>query len=915
MAGHFVESRREFLQGVGAAGVALIVRNFSTVARGGVADKRAWMAAPGKARYRIDGIAKVRGEKIFARDFRAADFKGWPHTERGALVIRAIHVDRRFEGLDLSMLANAGVMPRRVVLAENLAADKIAPSAFQQPPAGLASGLLVARGEMAAYYGQPLALLIFDDCRMSRRARKAVQFEPAVVRYGRKENVETPTVPYSPATYVTLYHDAEGERFSQAKKGRANPYAAEPSEAGRQARQWRERIEQNIGDPQFQVFAGTYATQSLDPVFMEPEGGLAWLERTRQHATLHLVLGTQSGSEDLLLANGLFDNGEIKTVVVNSCFPGGGFGGRVGSPFPALLSIAAFYCDGPVRMAFDRFEQFQAGLKQLASNIAHRVAVDGEGSFRAINSKVTLLAGGNNNLSEWVAQFAGYCALGGYAIGQAAVDAMAMPTRGVVAGSMRGFGGPQAAFAIELLVDEIAERLSIDPIALRRRNVLQSGDATVTGARPAQVMRLADICDLAAGRTLWREREHAKSQRSTGGKLRGVGFALANQAFGTGADGVMAEVSISRDGDIAIRTTCVDMGNGSATTLAVGTHAILGQNAGTVSLGDTTGLTAALGLDAPPARGSRDWSDPHWTPVLSGPSSACLTAFHHTHAVQQAAAALFRTGILTAAHSLWGLAAPAYEMRLQPGVQFGAAAAPLPHWVDGVLVSEGHRALGPAELAAEIYRRNLVSGATIHALHLGQWVQADYEVDGCTVHMESDCLATRLADGRNWRKHGRRKVVAPAENAFLLGRILYAPSGALVAIEVDRASGQVSVTEVELFLDAGRVIQPDIVAGQADGGVAMGIGYALMENAQNGDAGPGNGQWNLHCYQVPLVKHVPIGNLKLTLLGGDDATAKGIAEAVLCPIPAAIANAVAHATGQRPRSLPITPDWVRRVLA
>ena len=66
---------------------------------------------------------------------------------------------------------------------------------------------------------------------------------------------------------------------------------------------------------------------------------------------------------------------------------------------------------------------------------------------------------------------------------------------------------------------------------------------------------------------------------------------------------------------------------------------------------------------------------------------------------------------------------------------------------------------------------------------------------------------------------------------------------------------------------------------------------------------------------MPLAKHVPLRDMTLTLLGADDPTAKGIGEAVLCPVPAAIANAVAHATGHRPRALPITPAWVREVLA
>ncbi len=907
MGGHFVETRRAFLQGLGAAGVTLIVRSIGASAQGAPAGQHAWMGAPGKARYRIDGEAKVRGEKIFARDFRAADMPGWPREERHAIVLRAVHVDRRFLGLDLSCLEAVKAALHKVILAPNLAADHIEPAGFQQPPPGVANSILVAYGELPAYFGQPVAILIFDNFRAWRKAEKALQFNAAAVQYGEQEAVKPAPAPYSPATYLTYYSDAKAERFSQVKNGRGNPYAADPSPAGREARRWRSEIERTLADPKLRVFEGTYATQPLDPVFLEPEAGLAWFDRDA--ATLHLVIATQSAGPDIEVVQGQFGNNDIKTVVLNSCYPGGGFGGRDNSPFPGLLAIAAFYCDGPVRLAFNRFEQFQAGLKQLGSSITHRFAVDRGGRFRAGGSKVILSAGGNNNYSQWIAQLAGLSALGGYGIAQASVDAMAMPTSGIIAGSMRGFGGVQAVFAVEMAVEEIAQSLAIDPIALRRLNVLRTGDAHVTGTRPRQVMRLADICDLAADRALWRDREREKEQRKTGGKLYGVGFALANQSFGTGVDGVMAEVTLSRDGEISVRTDSVDMGNGSATSLALCTGAPLGRNATAMHMGDTAQLSEALGLDILPTRASNNWLNPRWTPILFGTSSSCRTAFHQVHAVEQAAQVLLRTGILAAARGLWGIdgpfAGPAPKSR----------EIPQPRWEEGRLVSNGRRPLGIDELAAEIYRENLVSSVTAHAVFVDRWVRANFQVDGQVLHLDCDGLSTRLAKQAKWRQHDRRNVVAPAENAYLLGRNLFAPSGALVAVEIDRASGRVAVTEVETFADAGRVIQGDLVAGQADGAVAMGVGYALTENAPIGADGPVAGDWNLDRYQVPLAKDVPLGNMKLTLLGGDEPTAKGIAEAVLCPIPAAVANAVAHATGRRPRALPITPAWVRKALA
>src|SRR5580704_4622351 len=140
MRGHFRESRRAFLQGVGAAGMMLIVRNVCMPA------------------------------------------------QRAALVIRATSVDRRFLGLDLALLANAGAVPRKVVLAHDLEADKIGPSGFQQPPAGLTTGMFVATAALPTYFGQPLGLLIFDDYRALRKAEKLLHFNGAIARYGPRED-------------------------------------------------------------------------------------------------------------------------------------------------------------------------------------------------------------------------------------------------------------------------------------------------------------------------------------------------------------------------------------------------------------------------------------------------------------------------------------------------------------------------------------------------------------------------------------------------------------------------------------------------------------------------------------------------------------------------------------------------------
>jgi CO/xanthine dehydrogenase Mo-binding subunit len=197
------------------------------------------------------------------------------------------------------------------------------------------------------------------------------------------------------------------------------------------------------------VVKGRYDTQVVDTMFMEPEAGLAWLDGPRQ--TLHLVMGTQSTNGDLAGIAELFQAPDcplpVRQIELNACYPGGGFGGRDMSALPLLLALAAAYAaplgQRAVRLAYDRFEQFQAGLKQLESTATQRIALDSSGQLLAFESQLTLHTGGLENYSQHVARLAAYSGTGAYRVDCAAVDAVTRPTAGVLAGSMRGFGGTQ----------------------------------------------------------------------------------------------------------------------------------------------------------------------------------------------------------------------------------------------------------------------------------------------------------------------------------------------------------------------------------------------------------------------------------------------------------------------------------------
>jgi CO/xanthine dehydrogenase Mo-binding subunit len=861
----------------------------------------------GKARRRFDGLAKVTGQKIYARDFHSRDMQGWPASEASALVLRSPSAGRTLESIDLSMLPDE-LSPLRVITAEDLSRDKIVFPRSAEAAQGTSASLFVAKGFAPEFLGQPVAILLFRDFQTFRQAKRILQFNPSVLRFADRDPAATPpathapsTEPpsYLPSTYLTRYGLEDHDEFSQVSNGFANPYAPHGRPADAAAAEYRARIQTDIESNGWRLFHNVYQTQQLDPMFMEPETGLGWLDRAT--STMHLVLGTQSPEKCVADSIGMFHSTgafPLKTVVVNACYPGGGFGGRDASIFPLLIALAAAYAGGPVRLANDRFDQFQSGLKQLGAVMDQSLAVDSDGRFQAVVAKYRLQAGGRNNYSQWVAQLAGYCGGGGYVIPRVSIDAEAEPSIGVIAGSMRGFGGPQAAFAIESLIDEIASALKVDPIALREKNALAKGGRTVTGHPVAHSLGIGEICRSARTHPLWVNRKEARRQHLASGRLYGVGFALANQAFGAGRDGVMAAVEIARDGTVSVTSNAVDMGNGSATALAVSTSH-LGANASRVNLGDVT-VFGALRLSGFPI----DWSNPRFTPAVAMSSSASITAFHQVHAVEQACRVLLEAALWPAALSEWSL--PSNRMFDESAVQ----------WRNGALVMAGHSPLPISRLAEIVHARNLPTGTMIHAAHVGQWITSRFSVDGVDYRNAIDGLAIKRGEESPWDLLDRIEVFPPPAQNARIGRCLYAPAGTLAAVEVSRQTGHVSVLAVHTILEAGRVIQPDLVEGQYQGGVAMGVGYALYEYLPQTVGGPGEGGWNLNQYRVARWTDLPLSAVTLKLLppAGPDEPARGIAEAVLCPIAPAVVNAIADATGKRFRTLPVTPGKILEAL-
>ena len=152
-------------------------------------------------------------------------------------------------------------------------------------------------------------------------------------------------------------------------------------------------------------------------------------------------------------------------------------------------------------------------------------------------------------------------------------------------------------------------------------------------------------------------------------------------------------------------------------------------------------------------------------------------------------------------------------------------------------------------VAAKAHARNGVTGAMAHSFNRWAWARATFAVGRQPWTADIDALAVRRGTGKFVRMD-RSNVKFPPASLNQSGPTYTTQCGTLVRIEIDRATGALRIAKAYSVLECGQALVPEIVLGQAQGGFAMGVGYALLETLPLYEDGPGNGKWNLGQYLI-----------------------------------------------------------------
>lgn len=490
----------------------------------------------GFPRPRPDSNEKVRGTTRFAADVPV-------HGLLHARIVPSLYAHARILGIDASeALALPGVVA--VLTAADLPIVGADNMRMFEP---------LARDE-ALFAGQPVALVVAETEAAAADGVALVSVE--VERLSVVDDLVAAMQPDSPlARLVPMRTDADAEG------GTAK--AAHAAVGGAGVELDHEHLSANVfnrqryveGDPRATLAAddvrtvsGTFRTNWVYQAYIEPHAATAW---TEPDGTLTLVTATQGIFYVRKQLARIFGR-PISKIRVQAAPLGGSFGSKILVVDP-LVAGAALVLGRPVRLVLNRREDIAATNPAPASLVELTIGARADGTLAGLDARLSFDAGA---YTEWsIEGIAAILIAGPYRWPAFDVRAYGVQTNRFGTGSYRGPGGPQAAFAIESLIDELAAKLGLDPIEFRLANLAEEADRMVDGEAWPRLGHRA-VLEAVAGHPLWRGRDRLPP---------GEGVAVALGVWPGGKEPAAALCRLNADGTLSVVTGVVDM---SGTTSA-----------------------------------------------------------------------------------------------------------------------------------------------------------------------------------------------------------------------------------------------------------------------------------------------------------------------------------------------------------
>jgi len=495
------------------------------------ADSRAPQDMIGTRQIRPDAVEKVTGEAKFTDDLK---FPGMLH----AAVKRAGIPHGILKQLKIEKAASLpGVVA--ILTAADIPGEQNHGLVIFDWPA------LVGVGERVRYFGDAVAIVAAESRNIALQAVALIETE-----------------------FETLEVVADPVRAKE-------PDAPQLHEKGNLLKHIKVRkgdVAQGFADADL-ILEHTFHTQTTDHAFLEPECSVAV---PTPDGRMEIYVGSQIPYSDRNQVARALGWPEDRVRVVGQLM-GGGFGGKEDIAGQIHSALLANVTGCPVKLLWDRHESLLVHPKRHATQIRVKLGVKKDGTIIAAETELFGDTGAYASLGEKVLTRATTHSSGPYDALHARADCYAMYTNNPPAGAFRGFGVLQSAFAIETMIDRLAEELGRDPVDLRRQNALRVGSITNTGQLLRESVGLLECIDKvdAEMRRLATADGYANPfiPQSVAGNpymKRSWGFAVAykNTGLGGGApDKAGAEVELYANGTLEVRTSSAELGQGLVTVL------------------------------------------------------------------------------------------------------------------------------------------------------------------------------------------------------------------------------------------------------------------------------------------------------------------------------------------------------------
>lgn len=331
---------------------------------------------------------------------------------------------------------------------------------------------------------------------------------------------------------------------------------------------WKNTIEQGDIEAAFKdahlIIENTYRTSRQMPGFMETESGVAAIDGDGDITIW--CSGQHPHREQMQVARSLGYPMEKIRIISNPV--GGAFGGKEEITVQIYLALLALKTGMPVKIIFSREESIVCGLKRHPMVIKIKTAVSEKGELLANDVTIYADTGAYASVGFGVLSLTMEAACGPYRIPNARVTGYCVYTNNGISGAVRGFGTPQAAYAMENQMNLIAARLGIDPIELRLKNALSRGDKAPLGYSITQSLETKAVLKKMRHSVIWKERANWKGKNKKPSIKRGIGIAIGIHPVGYGKnlpDTGRADIRINKDGRFRIACGCPDLGQGNAT--------------------------------------------------------------------------------------------------------------------------------------------------------------------------------------------------------------------------------------------------------------------------------------------------------------------------------------------------------------